>query len=151
MSFDTHHGTRGARTPGAGGPIGRLATRMMVSRTRRKKGGDVLVLTTIGARSGAERSTPVRRFPGPDGTWVVVASAGGSARNPSWYYNLAAHPDEVRVETAGRVVPVTARQLHGQERDDAWAAITAEVAQFATYQRKTDRQLPVIQLTPRTA
>jgi deazaflavin-dependent oxidoreductase (nitroreductase family) len=153
MSFDTRNGTRGAHQPGAGGPVGRLMTRMMVNRTRRKggrmMGGEVLVLTTVGARSGEERSTPVRRFAGPGGSSIVVASAAGSARNPAWYYNLAAHPDRVRIELAGEVVPVTARQLHGAERERAWAAITAEASRFADYQEKTDRELPVVQLTPR--
>ncbi|GIG22976.1 hypothetical protein Cch01nite_37000 [Cellulomonas chitinilytica] len=152
MSFDTPNGTHGAHQPRASGPLGRLMTTMMVNRTRRKRGelmGGLLVLTTIGARSGAERSTPVRGFARPDGTWVVVASAGGGARNPAWYHNLAAHPDEVRVEAAGRVVPVTARQLHGAARDEAWAAVTAAADRFAAYQTKTDRELPVIQLSPR--
>jgi deazaflavin-dependent oxidoreductase (nitroreductase family) len=154
MSFDTPNGTRGAHQPGTGGPVGRWMTRRIMSRIRRKggqmMGGDVLVLTTIGARSGQERSTPVRRFAGPDGSWIVVASAAGGARNPAWYFNLAAHPDDVRVEMAGRAVPVTARQLHGKARDDAWAAITSEAERFAAYQEKTDREMPVIQLTPRT-
>ncbi|MGY4643226.1 nitroreductase/quinone reductase family protein [Cellulomonas sp. URHB0016] len=155
MSFDTRNGTRGAHPPSAGGPVGRWITRLMVNRTRRTggrlMGGDVLVLTTIGARSGAERSTPVRGFARPDGTWVVVASASGGAHNPAWYYNLAAHPDRVRIEAAGRTMPVTARQLHGPARDEAWAAVTTEAARFAAYQKKTDRELPVIELTPQAS
>jgi deazaflavin-dependent oxidoreductase (nitroreductase family) len=155
MSFDTANGTHGAHQPGTGGPVGRWVTRRMMNRIRRKggrmMGGDVLVLTTVGARSGAERSTPVRRFAGSPEGWVVVASAAGGARNPAWYYNLAAHPDQVRVEMAGQVVPVTAQQLHGPARDEAWAAITTEAPRFAAYQEKTDRELPVIRLTPRTS
>jgi deazaflavin-dependent oxidoreductase (nitroreductase family) len=155
MSFDTPNGTRGAHQPGSGGPLGRWMTRRIVNRVRRRggrmMGGEVLVLTTVGARSGAQRSTPVRRFPGTDGGWVVVASAAGGARNPAWYYNLAAHPDQVRVEMAGQVVPVTAHQLHGPARDEVWAAIASEAPRFAGYPETTDRELPVVQLTPRTA
>jgi deazaflavin-dependent oxidoreductase (nitroreductase family) len=154
MSFDTPNGTRGAFQPRGSGPVGRLMTRIMVNRTRRKRGdlmGGLLVLTTIGARSGVERSTPVRGFARPDGSWLIVASANGGARNPAWYHNLAAHPDDVRVEAAGRVVRVTARQLHGPARDEAWTAVTTAADRFAAYQTKTDRELPVIQLTPLTS
>jgi len=64
-------------------------------------------------------------FPGQDGSWLIVASAAGAARNPAWYYNMAAHPNEVEVEMNGRTIPVTAEQLHGAERDEAWRQITA--------------------------
>jgi deazaflavin-dependent oxidoreductase (nitroreductase family) len=78
-----------------------------------------------------------------------VASAGGAANNPAWYYNLAADPDNVTIETRGRKVAVTARELHGPERDEAWKQITTASPRFAQYQEKTDRLLPVIRLTPR--
>src|SRR6266498_2498821 len=76
-------------------------------------GMNALVLTTIGRKSGVERQTPVGRFPGQDGSWLIVASAAGAAGHPAWYYNLAAHPDQVWIEMAGRKVAVTAEQLHG--------------------------------------
>jgi deazaflavin-dependent oxidoreductase (nitroreductase family) len=60
-----------------------------------------------------------RLVPGQDDSWLIVASAAGAARNPAWYYNLAAHPDQVWIETAGRKAAVTAEQLHGAERDEA--------------------------------
>jgi deazaflavin-dependent oxidoreductase (nitroreductase family) len=124
----------------------------MASRIRRTGkalvGLNALVLTTIGRKSGAQRSTPVSCFPSKDGSWLIVASAGGAAKNPDWYYNLAAHPDRVQIETAGRKVAVVAEQLHGAEREEAWVQIIAAWAQFAKYQDRTDRELPVIRLRP---
>jgi deazaflavin-dependent oxidoreductase (nitroreductase family) len=154
MSFDTPAGTRGARQPGTGGAIGRWMQKRVMNRIRRKGkmmglGFDALVLTTIGRKSGAERTTPVGWFPGKDGSWLIVASAAGGPRNPAWYYNLAAHPDKVQIEMPGRKVAVTAEQLHGAERNQAWQQITAAAPRFAKYQQKTDRELPVIRLIPR--
>ena len=105
---------------------------------------------TVGAKSGEERRIPLAWFPGPDGSWVVVAAAAGAPRNPAWYYNLKAAPDRARVELPGRSVAVTAEQLHGEEREQAWRQVVAAAPQFATYQEGTDRELPVIRLVPRT-
>jgi deazaflavin-dependent oxidoreductase (nitroreductase family) len=154
MSFDTRGGTRGARVPGAGGPIGRWFTKRAVNRVRRKghmpgMGFDTLVLTTVGRKSGVDRQTPVGWFPGKDGSWLIVASAAGAARNPAWFHNIAAHPDRVRIEMPGRAVDVVAEQLHGAERDEAWQQIIAAAPQFAKYQEKTDRELAIIHLVPR--
>jgi deazaflavin-dependent oxidoreductase (nitroreductase family) len=123
----------------------------------RKGGGktlgglDALVLTTLGRKSGEPRTSPVCWFPGAADTWLIVASANGAAKHPAWYYNLAAHPDQAHIATSGRTVAVTAEQLHGQEREDAWRQITGASARFAQYQSKTDRELPVIRLTSRTS
>jgi deazaflavin-dependent oxidoreductase (nitroreductase family) len=153
MSFNTPNGTRGARQPRAGRMMKWFNQRAM-NRIRRKGGKfmgmDALVLTTIGRKSGTERSNPVGWFPGKDGSWLIVASAAGAPKNPAWYYNIAAHPDKVRIEMAGRKVAVTAEQLHGAERDEAWRQITATAPRFAQYERKTDRELPVIRLVPQS-
>ena len=110
-------------------------------------GFNALILTTIGRKSGAERTNPVGWFPGKDGSWLIVASAAGATANPAWYYNIAAHPDKVRIEVEGRrTVAVTAEQLHGAERTEAWEQIVATVPRFGQYQQKTDRELPVIRL-----
>ena len=152
MSFDTRAGARGARLPS--GPFFRWLNQVAARRLRRKggkmMGSNALVLTTVGRKSGLERTNPVGWFPGQDGSWLIVASAAGAARNPAWYYNIAAHPDKVQVELDGRKVPVIAEQLHGTERDEAWQQITTAAPRFADYQRKTDRELPVIRLTPRS-
>ena len=153
MSFDTTAGTRGGRQPA--GFAARLANKVMAGRVRKGRakflGFNALVLTTVGAKTGAERAVPVGWFPGPEGSWLVVASAAGATGNPAWYYNLAAHPDRVQVEVEGRKVPVTAGQLHGPEREAAWQQIVTAAPRFAKYQQKTDRDLPIIRLTPRSA
>ncbi|HET6499345.1 MAG TPA: nitroreductase/quinone reductase family protein [Amycolatopsis sp.] len=153
MSFNTRNGTRGARQPSAGFLL-RQVNRTAMNRIRRTGGKfmgmDALILTTIGAKSGAERKTPVGWFPGPDGSWLIVASAAGAPKNPAWYYNLAAHPDRIHIEVAGQEVPVTPEQLQGAERQQAWQQIIGAVPRFAQYQKKTDRELPIIRLTRRT-
>ena len=75
-----------------------------------------------------------------------MASAAGAPGNPDWYYNLAAHPDQVRIDVDGKTVDVRAEQLHGPERAQAWEQITTAAPRFAEYQVKTDRELPVIRL-----
>jgi deazaflavin-dependent oxidoreductase (nitroreductase family) len=153
MSFDTTTGTRGGRQPA--GAAARLANKVMAGRVRKGRakflGFDALVLITVGAKTGAERAVPVGWFPGPDGSRLVVASAAGATGNPAWYYNLAAHSDQVQIEVEGGKVPVTAEQLHGAERDAAWQQIVTAAPRFAKYQQKTDRELPIIRLTPRSA
>jgi deazaflavin-dependent oxidoreductase (nitroreductase family) len=155
--FDTPAGTRGSRR--TSGPFGRWlgkwldklgGTRIGRKVFRKLMGCDALVLTTIGRKSGTERTTRVGCFPGKDGSWLIVAAAGGTAVNPAWYYNIAAHPDKVRIEVEGRKVAVTAEQLHGAERAEAWQQITAASPQFARFQQKTDRELPVIRLMLRS-
>ena len=152
MGFDTPAGTRGARQPRAGLLV-RWVNKTAASRFRhtgKMMGFNGLNLTTVGARSGAERTNPVGWFPGPDGSWLIVAAAAGAARNPAWYHNIAAHPDKVQIEVDGRRIRVTAEQLHGAERAEAWRQIAAAAPRFAQYQRKTDRELPVIRLVPRS-
>jgi deazaflavin-dependent oxidoreductase (nitroreductase family) len=153
MSFDTRAGTRGARQPS--GFALRTVNKLVAHRIRRKGGGsfhgfNTLVLTTVGRKTGAERTNPVGWFPGKDGSWLIVASANGAAGNPAWYYNVAAHPDQVQIEVEGRKVAVVAEQLHGTERAEAWQQIAAAAPRFAGYQQKTDRELPIIRLAPRS-
>jgi deazaflavin-dependent oxidoreductase (nitroreductase family) len=150
MSFTHPTGTRGAKQPGRSF---RWMNRLIMGRARRTEGKtmgmNLLVLTTVGRKSGQERQTPLAWFPGPDGSWLVVASAGGAPANPAWYLNLAAHPDQVTVEQAGRKVAVTAEELHGAEREQAWQQIKAAADNFRKYEETTDRKLPVIRLAPR--
>jgi deazaflavin-dependent oxidoreductase (nitroreductase family) len=152
VAFDTPGGTRGGRQPRAGLMM-RWVNKIAAGRIRRKgrmMGFNALILTTTGARTGAERTNPVGWFPGADGSWLIVASAAGAAHNPAWYHNIAAHPNQVTIEVDGHKVPVTAEQMHGAERDQAWQQITTAAPRFGQYQRKTDRQLPVIRLVPRS-
>lgn len=153
MSFDkTPRGTHGARMPSRANAFTRLVSRLMVRQHRRSgdkfMGMDLLYLTTVGAKTGEKRFTPLSRFPDPDGGWLVVASSGGSAHHPSWYHNIAAHPDQIWVEVAGRQVRVSAEQLEGERREQAFQRIAADQPRYAGYQQKTDRVLPVIRLSP---
>jgi deazaflavin-dependent oxidoreductase (nitroreductase family) len=115
----------------------------------RVMGMDVLILNTVGRRSGQPRATPVAWFAdGPD-AWLIVASGGGS-RNPDWHANLMAHPDRASIELAGReAVAVTPQRLDGADRERAWQRIAAAQPRIAKYQGKSDREYPVIRLTPR--
>ncbi|MEV0794470.1 nitroreductase/quinone reductase family protein [Kribbella sp. NPDC050459] len=151
MSFDTRPGTRGARQPK--GRMLRWINTLLARRIRRRGGKfmgfDALVLHTIGRKTGAERMTPVGWFPAADGSRLIVASAAGAPGNPAWYYNLAANPDQVRIDVGGQTVAVHAEQLHGAERTAAWERIVEAAPRFAEYQVKTDRELPVIRLVER--
>lgn len=151
MSFDTRAGSRGARQPK--GRVLRWMNNLMARRIRRRGGKfmgfDALVLRTIGRKSGAERTTPVGWFRAADGSRLIVASAAGAPGNPAWYYNLAAHPDQVQIDVDGKTIDVHAEQLHGLERDEAWELIVTASPRFAEYQVKTDRELPIIRLVER--
>jgi deazaflavin-dependent oxidoreductase (nitroreductase family) len=109
-------------------------------------GMDLLYLTTVGAKSGKERTSPVARFADGDG-WLIVASNNGSDRNPAWLHNLRVHPDQVWFEFGGTRVAATAEQLSGPVRDEAMARIEAAQPRYTGYQKKTTRPLPVIRLT----
>jgi deazaflavin-dependent oxidoreductase (nitroreductase family) len=134
-------------------PIMRWANQRAVARIRRKGGkfygSDVLVLNTVGNKTGAERANPVGWFAGDDGAWLIVASANGAPHNPAWFHNLVGNPDRVTIDIDRRNVAVTPTVLQGVERERAWASITAKAPRFAQYEKKTDRVMPVIRLTPR--
>jgi deazaflavin-dependent oxidoreductase (nitroreductase family) len=106
------------------------------------------VLTTVGARTGQPRTTMLAQFPEADGSTLVAASFGGAAAHPAWYFNLAKHPDQVFIDRDGRRIRVQPTSLSGQEREAAWRRIVSVAPGFAEYQRKTDREIPVIRLAP---
>jgi deazaflavin-dependent oxidoreductase (nitroreductase family) len=135
------------------GPLMRQLNKWAVARVRRSGGTffgmDVLVVNTVGTKSGAARSTPVGWFRGDDGTWLIVASANGGPRNPAWFHNIVGNPDQVTIDVDHRRIPVIPEQLHGAERARAWEIVTTKSPQFARYETKTEREIPVIRLTPR--
>jgi len=96
-------------------------------------------LTTIGAKSGAERTVPLRLFTDSPDSWLVVASLTGSPQNPAWLHNLRAHPDQVRLRVGAATFTVTPTTLPRAERDEVWERIATEAPDFANYQRSTDR------------
>jgi len=109
--------------------------------------GRTLILTTVGAKTGQKRDAHLTSFPEGDG-WLVVASKGGSATHPAWYINMARHPDEIWVQAGSRHTQVKAESLKGAERDKAWRRVVSEFSNYGDYEKKTDREIPVVRLTP---
>ncbi|HEY8811753.1 MAG TPA: nitroreductase/quinone reductase family protein [Candidatus Dormibacteraeota bacterium] len=110
--------------------------------------GKVGILTTVGAKTGQKRSLPLAVFGAGEDTWWVVGSKGGAPEHPSWVRNLAKNPDQVELEVGGRRLQVTPESLHGSERDAAWKTIVERSPNFGDYEKGTDREIPVIRLTP---
>ena len=106
----------------------------------------VIIVTTRGARSGKMRKVPLMRFE-HGGEYAAVASMGGAVKNPVWYFNLIADPEvEVRDRTVVRAM--TAREVEGEEKAIWWARCVAAFPDYAQYQAKTERSIPVFVLTP---
>jgi deazaflavin-dependent oxidoreductase (nitroreductase family) len=108
-------------------------------------GRPLLLLTTIGARTGIMRTTPMMYVRDGD-RLLVIASNAGAPRHPDWYHNLVAHPD-VSVEMTGESFPATAVVLRGEERDRVFAGIVENYPFFADHQGKVRRTIPVVALT----
>jgi len=145
----TPQGTRGPTM--SGGPLKGVFVGLMVFMHRRglmnrMDGLPVLLLTTLGARSGRLRTTPVMAFPEGADSWLVVASNGGGARHPFWVVNMARNPDDVWIGAEGRKIRVTPTSLDGAEREEAWASIVRQSGRFGGYEKKTDREIPVVRL-----
>jgi deazaflavin-dependent oxidoreductase (nitroreductase family) len=102
----------------------------------------LLLLTTTGAKSGQQRTTPVAYSTDGD-RFIILASKGGAPTNPAWYYNLVAHPT-VTVEVGAEQFQARATVAEGQERERLFAQHAKQMPGFAEYQQKTSRQIPVI-------
>lgn len=119
--------------------------------TNGEKGGDlrgmrIIVMTTRGAKTGKIRKVPVMRVE-HDGVYAAVASLGGAPKNPVWYHNLVAHP-EVELQDGDVKQTVAAREVTGEEKATWWARAVAAYPDYADYQRRTTRQIPVFVLEP---
>jgi F420H(2)-dependent quinone reductase len=109
-------------------------------------GAPILLLTTVGRRSGRSRTVPLLYL--PDGEdLVVVASRGGMTSHPAWYLNVLAHPD-VMVDTGGRRCAMRAHVATPAERARNWPKLVEAYEHFASYQRRTTRLIPVVMLSP---
>ncbi len=108
-------------------------------------GTPLLVLHSTGAKSGEVREHPMVFHADGDGRLVVVASKGGAPTHPAWYHNLVAHP-RATVELGTETFAVDAHEAEGDERARLWTTITGRFPQFAEYQTKTDRRLPLMVL-----
>jgi deazaflavin-dependent oxidoreductase (nitroreductase family) len=154
----TREGTYGTTMPG-----GKLLTKLIEPLAKRqiesyrKTGGNsrmirmmkmpVVLLTTKGARSGKERTVTINGFVDGDDAWLVVASKGGSATHPAWFRNMVQHPGEIWLEVGSRKMKVRGDSLTGPERQEALARIIKILPQYAGYEKKTDREIPIIRLT----
>ncbi|UFS60426.1 nitroreductase/quinone reductase family protein [Subtercola endophyticus] len=116
-------------------------------------GASLVLLHTTGAKTGAERVSPVMAQPQPDGSWLVAASKAGAPENPAWYLNMLAHPDMAIEAVTGNgveTVEVVAEDLKGAARDAAWATFTEKAPGFLDYQVTAgDRLIPVVKLSRR--
>jgi deazaflavin-dependent oxidoreductase (nitroreductase family) len=109
-------------------------------------GQPVLLLETIGRRTGRRRTTPLQ-YLADDEVLVVVASNRGAAHPPAWYLNLRAHP-AARVQVGATTIDVRAQELGGEKRDRLWDQLTAGNPRLQDAARKAGRQLPLVALTP---
>jgi deazaflavin-dependent oxidoreductase (nitroreductase family) len=151
----TQNQQQNTRKPGTPGAFSRWMQRTMNARMNRKirrgraefMGMDVLILNTVGRRSGQPRETPLARFAEGEDAWLIVGSGGGS-QHPDWHANLMAHPDTVSIELPGRdSMPVTPQELEGDDREQAWQRIATAAPRIAKYQSKSDREYPIIRLS----
>ena len=110
-------------------------------------GMPVIIVTTRGNKSKKVRKTPLMRVE-HDGEYALVASKGGDPKHPVWYYNLLAHPDEVRVQDGPEPFAVVVREVTGDEKKVWWDRAVAAYPPYAEYQEKTDRQIPLFVATP---
>jgi len=113
------------------------------------RGMPVVIVTSLGARTGKVRKTPLMRVE-HKGQYAVVASQGGAPTHPLWYYNLVANP-HVELQDGPVRQDMTARELIGSERAEWWQRAVDAFPDYAEYQTRTDRQIPVFILEPRTA
>ena len=110
------------------------------------QGKPIIVLTTLGAKSGKIRKTPLMRVE-HDGEYVVVASKGGAPEHPTWFYNIVDAP-LVELKDGAVRKDYTPRELSGDERAEWWDRAVEAWPAYADYQTKTDRLIPVFLLTP---
>ena len=110
------------------------------------RGMPVVLLTTIGAKTGKLRKTPLMRVE-HNGEYAIVASLGGAPKNPVWYFNVVKNP-HVELQDGTTTGDYEAREVFGEEKALWWQRAVAAYPDYADYQEKTDRQIPVFVLTP---
>jgi deazaflavin-dependent oxidoreductase (nitroreductase family) len=114
--------------------------------TLRETGLPVVIVTSLGARSGKIRKTPLMRVE-HDGRYLLVASQGGAPKHPTWYYNLRSHP-VIELQDGPVKQDMTVRELSGEEKATWWERAVAAFPNYADYQRRTDRDIPVFLAEP---
>jgi F420H(2)-dependent quinone reductase len=115
----------------------------------RMAGRSMLLLTTIGRKSGKERTTPLQYM--EDGSdYLLIASYGGSPQDPQWFRNLVDNP-QAKIQIGSKIIDVTARKANPEERSRLWPIVIGRSQEFANYQTKTTREIPVVILTPKAS
>lgn len=109
-------------------------------------GAPVLLLTTIGRKSGRPQTAPLLYLADGD-TYVVVASKGGMSHHPLWFKNLEANP-RVEIEVGSRKIPATARRATAAQKAALWPGLVTMYPSYADYQARTTRDIPVVIITP---
>ena len=109
-------------------------------------GAPMLLLDHVGAKSGTNRTSPLLYIPDGDNV-AIIASKGGYPKSPGWFHNLRANP-ETTVQIGGEHRPVRARVTEGEERRRLWEHAVELYPTYADYQRRTDREIPVVVLEP---
>jgi deazaflavin-dependent oxidoreductase (nitroreductase family) len=117
--------------------------------TLRDTGQPVVVVTSVGARSGKLRKTPLMRVE-HDGKYALVASQGGAPTHPTWYFNLLKQP-QIELQDGPTPQAMTVRMLEGEERAEWWDRAVETFPNYATYQTKTQRTIPVFLAEPAQA
>ncbi len=115
--------------------------------TLRDTGLPIVIVTTVGNKSGKLRKFPVMRVEHA-GQYAIVASKGGAPTHPEWYRNLSAHPDLVEIQDGPKPADYSVRELEGGERDAWWQRAVAAYPPYAEYQARTERRIPVLLATP---
>lgn len=108
------------------------------------RGRPVIILTTVGAKTGMLRKTALMRVE-HEGVYAVVASLGGAPKHPVWYYNIVAHP-HVELQDLAEKHDYLAREVHGDEKAVWWERAVATWPDYEKYQQKTEREIPVFVL-----
>ncbi len=109
-------------------------------------GLDILLLTTVGRKSGEKRTVPLPYYR-DGGRYLLVASFGGNAKNPAWVHNLTANPG-VQIQVGFRKIKAQAMAAEEPERNKLWEEIATAFPRYRVYQQKTERTIPVIVLEP---
>ncbi|WP_431778260.1 nitroreductase family deazaflavin-dependent oxidoreductase [Microbacterium aurantiacum] len=112
------------------------------------RGVPIIVLTTVGAKSGGLRKTALMRVE-HEGRYLVVASKGGAPEHPAWYHNIVKNP-HVELQDGADKRDYRARELDGAERDEWWQRATAVWPDYDAYQERTERRIPILLLEPFT-
>lgn len=112
------------------------------------RGGNILLLTTTGRKTGRQRTTPLGYFDlKGDGSHMVVASAGGGDQHPGWFFNLRSNP-QVKIQVKDRRAQARAVVLSSDERQALWAKLVEVAPDYGVYAKKTTREIPLVLLYP---